>query len=77
MTNLPKIKSGALPVAIETVNCIFEEACRYIDGPSQPLPMDPVTTSNAIDQRELANQPLVQAKADGVRWWARTGCSTS
>lgn len=38
MTNLPKIKSGALPVAIETVNRIFEEACRYIDGHSQPLP---------------------------------------
>lgn len=38
MTNLPKIKSGALPAAIETVNRIFEEACRYIDGHSQPLP---------------------------------------
>jgi len=39
--------------------------------------MDPVTTTDAIDQRELANQLLVQAKADGVSWWARTGCSTS
>ncbi|WP_082970443.1 AAA family ATPase [Mycobacterium sp. E2989] len=38
MTNLTKIKSGALPAAIETVNRIFEEACRYIDGHSQPLP---------------------------------------
>ncbi|WAM19501.1 AAA family ATPase [Rhodococcus sp. JS3073] len=38
MTNLPKIKPGALPAAIETVNSIFEEACRYIDGHSQPLP---------------------------------------
>jgi ABC-type Na+ transport system ATPase subunit NatA len=38
MTNLPKIKSGALPAAIETVNRVFEEACRYIDGHSQPLP---------------------------------------
>ena len=28
--------------------------------------MDPVTTTNAIDQRELANQLLAQAKADGV-----------
>jgi hypothetical protein len=39
--------------------------------------MDPVTTTNAIDQRELANQLSVQATADGVSWWARTGCSTS
>ncbi|WP_246540870.1 AAA family ATPase [Mycobacterium spongiae] len=38
MTNLPKIKSKALPLAIETVNRIFEEACRYIEGHSQPLP---------------------------------------
>jgi hypothetical protein len=38
MTNLPKIKFGALPVAIETVNRIFEESCRYIDGHSRPLP---------------------------------------
>lgn len=38
MTNLPKIKSEALPSAINTVNRIFEEACRYIDGHSQPLP---------------------------------------
>lgn len=37
MTNLPKIKSAALPAAIDTVNRIFEEACRYIDGHSQPL----------------------------------------
>ena len=29
---------------------------------------DPVTTTNAIDQRELANQLLVQAKADAVSW---------
>jgi len=35
---LPKIKSEALPAAIDTVNRIFEEACRYIDGHSQPLP---------------------------------------
>ncbi|MBF7735988.1 AAA family ATPase [Rhodococcus erythropolis] len=38
MTNLAKIKPGALPAAVETVNRIFEEACRYIDGHSQPLP---------------------------------------
>lgn len=38
MTNLPNIKTEALSIAIETVNRIFEEACRYIDGHSQPLP---------------------------------------
>lgn len=38
MTNLPKIKPGAMPTVIETVNRIFEDACRYIDGHSQPLP---------------------------------------
>lgn len=38
MTKLPKIKSGSLPAAIDTVNRVFEEACRYIDGHSQPLP---------------------------------------
>lgn len=37
MTSLPNIKISALPAAIETVNRIFEEACRYIDGHSQPL----------------------------------------
>ncbi|WP_454859572.1 AAA family ATPase [Promicromonospora soli] len=38
MTSLPNIKVSALPAAIETVNRVFEEACRYIDGHSQPLP---------------------------------------
>lgn len=38
MTNLPKIKSEALPAAIDTVNRIFVKACRYIDSHSQPLP---------------------------------------
>lgn len=38
MTCLPNIKPGALPAAIKTVNHIFKEACRYIDGHSQPLP---------------------------------------
>ena len=37
MTTLPKIKAGALPAAIETVTKIFEDACRFIDGHSQPL----------------------------------------
>lgn len=47
------------------------------EGMIMTTTMDPVTTTNAIDQRELANHLVVQAKADGVSWWARTGCSTS
>lgn len=38
MTALPNLKPAALPGAIETVTGIFEDACRYIDGHSQPLP---------------------------------------
>jgi hypothetical protein len=37
MTALPKIKAAALPDAIQTVTTVFEDACRYIDGHSQPL----------------------------------------
>jgi hypothetical protein len=37
MTALARIKPGALPAAINTVTKIFEDACRYIDGHSQPL----------------------------------------
>jgi energy-coupling factor transporter ATP-binding protein EcfA2 len=38
MTALPKIKAAALPEAIEIVTKTFEDACRNIDGHSQPLP---------------------------------------
>ena len=38
MTRLSNINTGKLPELIETVVGIFEEACRYIDGHSQPLP---------------------------------------
>jgi hypothetical protein len=37
MTRLSNIKTEKLPTAIETVVRIFEDACRYIDGHSQPL----------------------------------------
>lgn len=37
MTALARIKPGALPTAIQTVTKIFDDACRYIDGHSQPL----------------------------------------
>jgi hypothetical protein len=38
MMNLTRIKVGALPVAIATATEVFDRACRYIDGHSQPLP---------------------------------------
>lgn len=37
MTLLPKIKVDALKAAIEVVTRVFEDACRYIPGHSQPL----------------------------------------
>ncbi|GAB3275666.1 AAA family ATPase [Sinomonas notoginsengisoli] len=37
MTVLPKIKAGALPDAISVVTRVFDDACRYIPGHSQPL----------------------------------------
>ena len=37
MTKLPQIKAETLPQIIETVTGIFEDACRFIDGHSQPL----------------------------------------
>lgn len=38
MTTLGNIKAGALPTASEVVTRVFEDACRYIPGHSQPLP---------------------------------------
>lgn len=38
MTMLANIKAGALPAATQAVTRIFEDACRYIPGHSQPLP---------------------------------------
>ena len=37
MTSLVKIKAAALPAAIEVIDKVFADACRYIDGHSQPL----------------------------------------
>lgn len=39
MTLLANIKPLALPDAIATVSRVFEVACRFIDGHSQPLPV--------------------------------------
>ena len=38
MTTLSEIKVGALPAASEVVTRVFEAACRFIAGHSQPLP---------------------------------------
>lgn len=38
MGGLPQIKIGALPAAIATVTRVFDDACRFIDSHSQPLP---------------------------------------
>lgn len=38
MTTLGSIKAEALPAASEVVTRVFEDACRYIPGHSQPLP---------------------------------------
>lgn len=67
MTNLPKIKTDALPAATETVNRIFEEACRYIDGHSQPLPtlgVSPTLTSLEGHWAELTSARTAYLAAD-------------
>lgn len=55
MTSLPNIKVGALPAAIATVTDVFDRACRYIDGHSQPLPTRGVspTPQNLEDDWKL------------------------
>lgn len=67
MTNLPKIKAGALPSAIETVNRIFEDACRYIDGHSQPLvslSVSPTLTGLEAHWTELSQARTAYITAD-------------
>lgn len=56
MTALPNIKTGALSAAIRTVTEVFEDACRYIDGHSQPLPtlgISPTLASLEAQWRDL------------------------
>ncbi|WP_241178217.1 AAA family ATPase [Mycolicibacterium nivoides] len=38
MTRLPKINTSKLGTIVPVLTEVFEEACRYIDGHSQPLP---------------------------------------
>ena len=37
MTCLSKVKADLLPEVVEVVDRVFKDACRYIDGHSQPL----------------------------------------
>lgn len=56
MTKLPQIKAETLPQIIETVTRIFEDACRFIDGHSQPLVtlgVSPTLTGLEKDWAEL------------------------
>lgn len=67
MTNLPKIKASALPAAVETVNRVFVEACRYIDGHSQPLPtlgVSPTLTALEEHWAELTATRAAYLNAD-------------
>lgn len=68
MTSLPSIKTVALPAAIEVVNRVFEEACRYIDGHSQPLAsmnISPSLTGLEAHWKELQEARGAWLKADG------------
>ena len=56
MTSLSKLKPGALAQAIDTVTRVFEDACRYIDGHSQPLAslsVSPTLTGLEVHWAEL------------------------
>jgi predicted ATPase len=66
MTILPQIKTVALPAAVETVTRIFEDACRYIDGHSQPLASQNVSPTLAgleTHWQELQEAQKAYAKA--------------
>lgn len=60
MTSLPEIKTKALPAAIEVVDRIFADACRFIDGHSQPLPT--LNVSPTLAGLEAHWKELVEAR---------------
>lgn len=67
MTNLGNIKVAALPSAIDTVSRIFHEACRYIDGHSQPLPtlgVSPTLAGLEAHWKELTDARTAYLSAD-------------
>jgi len=62
MTALPKIKAAALPEAIQTITTVFEDACRYIDGHSQPLASLGVSPTLAGLEQDWATLKACQRK---------------
>lgn len=67
MTTLSSIKASALPAASEVVTRVFEDACRYIPGHSQPLPtlgIAPSLTGLEAHWQELQDARKVYLTAD-------------
>ncbi|KAA1251348.1 AAA family ATPase [Mycobacterium simiae] len=65
MTTLPQIKAHALPAAIATVTRIFDDACRFIDGHSQPLAAQYVSpTLSGLEQHWQELQDARRAYQD-------------
>lgn len=62
MTTLADINIAELPDAIETVTRLFEDACRYIDSHSQPLPSLGVAPTLADLERDWAELKEVRQK---------------
>lgn len=68
MTLLPRINAAALPAAIEVVNRVFEDACRFIDGHSQPLPtlgVSPTLSALKTDWQDLQDCKKSYESAQG------------
>lgn len=67
MGTLDKINAAGLPAAIAAVTRVFDDACRYIDGHSQPLAALNVTPTLADLEKDWAEMQAVQkAYAAGV-----------
>lgn len=67
MGNLSRIKVSALPDVIETVTRIFNDACRFIDGHSQPLAslgVSPTLTGLETHWAELKEARVAYLAAD-------------
>lgn len=60
MGTLDKINPAGLPAAIESVTRVFDDACRYIDGHSQPLASLNVTPTLLDLQNDWAEMQSVQ-----------------
>lgn len=68
MTTLGNIKAGVLPATSEVVTRIFEVACRYIPGHSQPLPtlgVAPTLAGLEAHWQELQDARRAYLAADG------------